>query len=364
MLKTKTTIFLSGLLAFCLLQMFSSCATSSGAVSNGSSGGGSFGGGSREPSWVSDPYSKFENQRYHATVGAGSSREAAEKNALANLVSSFDLNISVDDKSSVFYQEAKKNGVTANWSETTTIDNSTKITAGMDSLVGAEIGEVWFDGRNTYHAVALLNKSKAVQTYSEMIKSNQGIIDNLTNIPAAEKNSIEGFARYHYAATIADVNISYGKLLSVIGAPSYAQGLKSGDSYRIEADGIARQIPITVTVKNDRDGRVQAAFVKALADLKFLSGGNVSRYRLTVDVAVSPVDLPNPNNYIYADIVVNAKINDTKNNSDFAPYSFKSREGHTTQDRANERAYAAAVNDINSKYSSILSGYITKLLAK
>ena len=317
--------------------------------------------GKGQPDWVRDPYAKYNKQSNVAAVGSGSDRPTAEKSAFGALVAIFGQEIQVDEKISVTYQEAVKSGVTANWSEDTRVDSTYATSTGMDTLVGAEIGEVWFDGASTHFAVAVLNKSRAAAAYTDMIRSNQVMINNLTNMPTAEKNTLEGYARYQFAAAVADINITYGNLLSYIGAP--AQGLKKGDEYRIEAANITKTIPVALRVQNDKSARIQGAFSRALADLGFRTGGNNSRYVLDVKVASAPVAIANSQNK-WTRIEVTANLIDTSTNSTLVPFNFNSREGHTSQAEADNRAIVAAERRINEEYAKMLNNYLSQLLPK
>ena len=355
MSKNKSTVLSRCMMGFCLLLAFFACATVDAQNKGGSNTG--------APDWIRDPYKKFDEKTNVAAVGIGNSRQTAEKDALGKLVAIFGQSIQVDEKISTSYREAVQSGAAASWSENTAVDNSIVISTGMDSLVGAEIGETWFDGKTNYYAAAVLNKNKALQTYSNLIKVNQAMIDNLVNMPAADRNSLDGFARYQFAAMIADITFTYGNLLSSIGAPSFAQGLKKGDDYRLEAQNIAKTIPVGITVKNDKSGRIQGAFAKAFADLGFRSGGTNARYVLAVDINTSPVELANQKNK-FTRIEVTANLNDTSLNTVLFPFNFNSREGHTTQSEADNRAYAAAERKINEEYTELLSEYLSQLVPK
>jgi hypothetical protein len=230
----------------------------------------------------------------------------------------------------------------------------------MDTLVGAEIREVWFDSRNTYYAVAVMEKAQTARLYNDMINANLNIINNLVSMSQTEKNSLDGFSRYQFAATVADINTSYANVVKFVGGTAPA-GLKPGNEYRLEAQNITRAIPIGITVKNDRAGRIQGAFAKSLSDLGFRSGGNNSRYVLDTDITVSPVDLPNNPN-VFARIVVDAKLVDRNSNAVLLPFNFNRREGHLTSTEAENRAFLAAERKINEEYTTMLNEYLSRLL--
>ncbi len=247
-----------------------------------------------KPAWVDSVDSVYDRSQYAAAVGYGGSRDLAEKNALGNLTALFGQSIQADLTITNTYQEAVRDGVTAGWTDNTDIQNTIKTSASMDTLVGAEIKEVWQDTRaNIFYAVAVMEKARAVQVYRDMILANQNVINNLVDMNQQEKNSLEGFSRYQFAAAIADINVTYGNVLSILGAP---MELPRGDTYRIEAQNIIKAIPIGIKVTNDKSGRIQGAFAKAISDIGFRSGGAASRYTLDVNIVVSPVDLPNKSN--------------------------------------------------------------------
>ena len=318
--------------------------------------------GRNRPAWVDSVDSVYSRAYYVAAVGYAADRAMAEKNALANLTAFFGQSIQADQTITNTYQEAVRNGVTAGWTDNLAVQNTIRTSASMDTLIGAEIKEVWFDSRSTYYAAAVMEKAKTAQLYTEMILANQNIINNLIAMSPAEKNSLEGFSRYQFAATVADINTSYGNLLRLIDAAIPA-GLVKGDEYRLEAQNIVKAIPLGVTVKGDRSGRIQGAFAKSFSELGFRSGGNNARYALQVDITVSPVDLPNnPNKF--ARMELSANLTDTSLGSVLLPYNFNNREGHTSQSEAENRLFLTAERKINEEYPKLLNNYLSQLLPK
>ena len=352
------TIILLSIAGFAIT--FAACA---GAPASQTSSANGINGPNRsgEPNWVRDPYSKYNRQAYIAAVGMADSRTAAEKNAIGNLIAIFDQSIQIDEKVSTSYQGKAKNGVSANWSENTTIDTAISVSAGIHSLIGAEIGDVWNDDKNSYYAVAVLNKAKASRVYSEMVMSNQAMIDSLVNISAEEKNTMKGLAHYQFAAKIADMTKPYLNLLSVIGGSVPA--FKSGNDYRLEASNISKAIPVGIIVQNDKSGRIHGAFAKAISNLGFLSGGNNSPYLLEVNIITAPAVFPNnPNGLIFTRIGLKADLKDARAGTVLLPYSFNTRDGHTSQEEADNRAYAAAERQVNEEYAALLNNYLSRLL--
>jgi hypothetical protein len=356
-----------GLLYMALLMLFPAHINAGGGTEAANTGTGSgtvnssAGTGTTNwPNWVRDPYTKYDRQTYIAAVGSGSSREASEKSALGNLIAFFGQNIQVDERVSTSYQEAVRSGVTATWSENTAVDSVISTSTGLDSLVGAEIGDAWNDGRE-YFAVAVLNKATAIRIYTDIVSANQAMIENLINFPMADRNTLEGYARYQFAATVADMTISYANLLSVIGRP--VQAVNTGDDYRLEALNIVKTIPVAIRVQNDRSGRIEGAFSKAFSDLGFQSGGDNSRYVLDVYIVTSVVEFLN-SDYKDTRIEVAANLVEADPGTVLLPYNFNDRGRHTTQALADNQAYNLAEQAINKEYAGLLLGYLNQLLPK
>jgi hypothetical protein len=315
-----------------------------------------------KPAWVDSVDSVYNRSQYAAAIGFGANRDIAEKNALANLTGIFGQSIQADQTIVNTYFEAVNNGVTSGWTDNIAMQNTINTSASLDVLVGAEIREVWFDSRSTYYAAAVMEKARTAQLYTEMMKANQDMINNLISMNQTDKNSLEGFSRYQFAAIVADINFTYGNVLQVMGYPLPVSVTK-GDNYRLEAQNITKAIPVGIVVRNDKSGRIQGAFAKVLSEIGFRSGGTNSRYVLNVDITVSPVDLPaNPNKF--ARIELSANLTDSSVRSVLLPFNFNSREGHTTASEAENRAYMAAERKINEEYKALLSEYLSHLLPK
>jgi hypothetical protein len=315
-----------------------------------------------QPGWVNIPYSVYRESEYVAASGNGANRTAAEKSALAALTAVFGQSIQADLKLVSSYSEAVKNGV-VDVSENNSLQEAITTSTEMDALVGAEIKDAWYDGKNTWYAVAVMERAKTAVLYADMIKSNERIIKDLTTIPAAEKNTLDAYSRYQLAATIADVNRVYANGLSVVGNAGGINPatMKKGDDYRLEAANITKNIPIAVRVNGDRSDRIRGAFASVISKAGFRSGGNSARYVLNVTLNLSEVTLGNQQNK-FARYVVDANLTDTAEGMILLPFNINGREGHLNLPEAENRAVAAAEKKINETYGAILSGYLSTLL--
>jgi hypothetical protein len=285
----------------------------------------------------------------------------AERRALTALTAIFGQSIQSEVQSTVVYSEAIINGDIQSASGNNDFINLIKTSVEMDSLVGAEIKDRWFDGKDVYYAVAVMERAKTAALYTDLIASNVRIINDLTVIPEGEKNTLEGLRQFHLAALIADANTTFLNVLRVLGNGSAGipGELKTGKDYRLEADNIAKSIPIAVVVENDHRDRIRGAFMEALTRAGFRSGGTNSPYRLKALVSMTPVDLPNnPNKFIR--YVVDANLEDSRTGDVLLPYMVDGREGHLSISEAENRAVRSAETKIRETYGPVLGAYLSR----
>jgi hypothetical protein len=320
---------------------------------------------STEPSWVYDTGSVYPGDLYVAAVGYGPDRSSAEKNALGALISIFSQSVQGEIRTSQSYSEALSGSI-IDIQEKSEIFNAVKTSFAMDALIGAEIKDGWFDGKETYYALAVMDKLQCGLLYSDLIESNRRIIQNLINVPEKERYTLDTFVRYNLAGTIADANTAFVNVLSVINpipASLLRRELRPGNDYRLEGKDICRNITMAVRVDNDPGGYIDAAFSAALTGAGFrLDAGN-PRYILKVTAAITDVDLPqNQNKFVrYA---VDSRLIETANGQTLFPYTINGREGHVSRPEAENRAIRAVEEKIRGSYAEELAGYLSRLSSK
>ena len=322
--------------------------------------------------WINSINSKYDSHRYIVATGSGKSSEEAKRNAMINLVSYFGQTVQVEQSLSTTYFEAVKNGVTGNWTESAVLEENISISA-ANTLIGAEVPEPWYDG-NAWYAAAVMDKAKTERIYTAMIHANQAMITNLININQAEKNTLEGYSRFCFAAVAAEINISFANVLNVIDAP-FPSGLKAGVEYRLEAANIVMAIPVRVVVEKraDVDGArsIGNAFSRALSEIGFRTASDNAPYTLEVNLSLKESIFPDRqtefvNNEITAEFAryeISANFTDTATKTGLLPiYSIDGQAAQSTLREAENRAIAAAERKINEQYKDWLSEHLIQRL--
>jgi len=314
---------------------------------------------SKEPAWIADPYAVYNKASNLAAVGYSTARDNAEKAALANLTAIFGQSVTAETKSNYSYSQAVS-ASSSSWSEKSDLAQAVQVSVALDTLIGAEIKDVWKGPDGTWYAVAVMDKAKTTMIYSELIDQNNKTISDLTNLSAAEKQSFDGIMNYYKAADLADANQVFARVRNVISPGSMAgEKMKTGDDYRLDAAKIARNIPIAVIVDGDRQNRIKGAFSAVLTKAGFRTGGNGSRYVLNVSFTMDEVKFPNnPSKFVR--YVVDANLIDTTTDTVLFPYNVNDREGHSTLPEAENRAIMAAEKKINAEYMDAMGVFLSK----
>jgi hypothetical protein len=301
----------------------------------------------------------YAENLYVAAMGTGNDPAQAAKSAYAALTATFGQSIQVDETLNSSYREMVRSGGAASWTDSTSLESAIRTSTSLDALLGSEIRER-YNERGTYYALAVMDRAKARQMYGDIVNANLAMIAKLTDIRPAEKNTLEGYAGYKFAATVADITASYKNVLTEVGGAVPA-GIKDGSDFRTEVRNIIRAIPVSITVENDRNNRVRDAFAKAFADQGFNTGGSGSpRYRLNARLNLSRVENP-PAGQEQTRYELTANFTDTSNSAVLIPFSISNREGHRNLSEAENRAVMAVEKRISEEYTKLLSGYLIQL---
>jgi hypothetical protein len=316
--------------------------------------------GGEQPGWVNAPYSNYSRDRYIAVVGAAANRSEAEKRAYAGIAAFFGQSVQTDLAVSTIYSEAVSNGVIS-VSENTDVREMIVTAASMDTLIGAEVGNVWDDRRGNVFALAYIEKEKTVVIYTELIRVNQKNIENLTSMNNAEKYTFNGYARYKLAALLAGMNKEYANIVSLSGGSTASLKMANQNDLTFETNNIIKNISVGFNVNGDLNNRVRDAFAKALSAEGLRTQGSNSPYTLDINIDTSEAVFPN-NNFIFCRYTVSANLIERNTGSVLLPFNVSDREGHSTYEAAKARAFTAIEGAVADKYSAAFREYLAALL--
>ena len=316
--------------------------------------------GGTQPAWVSSPYSAYSRDQYIAVVGAAADRSEAEKRAFAGIAAFFGQSVQTDLAVSTAYSEAISNGVIS-VSENTNVREMIITAASMDTLIGAEIGNVWEDSRRNFYALAYIEKEKTVVIYTELINVNEKNIENLTSMDNTEKYTFNGYARYKLAALLAGINKDYANIVSLSGGSTASLKLTNAGDLTFETNNIIKNISVNFNVNGDLNNRVRDAFAKVLNAEGLRTQGSNSPYTLEINIEMGETSYPNSNNIFYQ-YTISANLIERSTGSVLLPFNISDREGRLTYAEAQNRAYTVIEEAVADRYSAVFREYLAALL--
>lgn len=320
------------------------------------------------PEWVTSPSTVYPSDKFLNYVGSSSDRNTAEINALKGLASVFGQAIKSESNSSSRMEQAKADGIVAKTTNVQTFSQDVKRVVDVDNLIGAETKDFWLDTANsTWYAIAVLDKSKASDIYSEMIKKNSIALSTLKKNSEKELRSLEGFAAYDFAEEIAVENENHLKKMSIIN-PSAVSGLEqycpSSKNIHAKKMEIAKNIPICVKTSNDEHGRFKEAFVQAVSECGFKGTlDDSARYVLTAKFEFERSDTSDKKT-VRCRYNAESYILDKKNSHQLVPFTISGRESAVEYSEAKVKAEKKLESKIKTEFKQKFSDYLRNLVVE
>ena len=179
--------------------------------------------GDRMPHWVNAPYDVFSQREYIVGVGSGDTREAAEKNAVAEIAKVFRSNIQVDETLIESALEHSKGGK-SELSSTSQIFNQTRITSNLE-LKNVKIARVFFsENDGLYYVLATLNRAQTAELYRKDFIENDRLMKKYFEQAVAESNKLHKLSDLNKAFALFQVNRLINEKYKVL---TNGQNLKS-----------------------------------------------------------------------------------------------------------------------------------------
>ena len=316
------------------------------------------------PDWTSNPSKTYPSSQFYTGVGQAVNKNEAELQAVTQIASIFGQNVeNVTVASSRMTQFIASDNTNTNTSDSS-ISQSTKNKIKQENLVGIEVKESYLDEKhNTWYVLAIMDKAKVSQMYTNMLNRNsQEIALLLGQVDASsDKYTLDNYVRLDFARELALVSDGYIKKLTVIN-PSSASSLESSlvsvSEIQKKAKDIAIKIPICITVSNDSDGRIAKAFAEVLSAEGFnTTTGSNERYLINCDVLYDEGESSDKKTKFY-NYTVTASLKDTSIGEELVPLSFTGREGSPTIENAKQRARNSIVNKIKQNFKVQFQKYL------
>ncbi len=311
------------------------------------------------PEWVNSPSSVYPSNSFITYVGTAANRDSSEIKALQGIAAVFGQSVKSESTASSRMIQAKADGQVANVN-VQAFSQDIQRSVDVDCLIGVETKDFWRDDDGNWYAIAVLDRSKASDIYTTMIKKNYEAISTvLKNID--DEFSFESFSAYDFSEEIANENEKHLKKLSVI-QPDSINDLKvycpSSKKLYAKKMEIAKSIPICIQTFNDEYGRFKEAFSQAIADAGFRGTYDDSvRYMLIAKFEFERSDTSDKKT-VRCRYNAESYILDTYTSHQIVPFTVKGRESHVDYEEAKNKAESAMISKIKKDFSQAFYDYI------
>lgn len=335
---------------FCSLLIFlSGCATTAKTDKAQTAGG-------KAPLWISEPSSVYPEAVFLSGVGYGPSRSDAEAAAAAVLTKAVSQKVEAQSSSIQLMDTEASAAQNVRRSFSSVIRTSSTV----DEISGLAIKETWMDRDGNFYALALINREEVGTHYEARIRACEDGINDFILFAADNPASFEAVSALKKAAAAAAENEKNLSLLSVIHPGKYKNlSLAYKNTQTVEAllYREIEKISIIVEVENDKNKRIETAFLKALKEAGFkasipFSGLNTDTvfYVLKASITVEPFKGKTASDNTYVRYTVHADLIDKRTGKIVLPWSISGREAHITQSEAENRALRTVENGIKEKF--------------
>ena len=161
--------------------------------------------GDQKPQWINRPYAFYPQQKYIVGVGSGDTREAAEKNAIAQIAKVFQSNIQVDETLIESVLENSK-GHKSELKASSEIYNRTRINSNQQ-LKNVKIERAYFsESDGLYYVLASMDRAETARLYEQDFNENDHLMAQYFKQAQAENTKLHKLADLNKAFALSEIN--------------------------------------------------------------------------------------------------------------------------------------------------------------
>ena len=312
--------------------------------------------GDRIPQWVNAPYDVFPQNQYIVGVGSGDTRDAAEKNAIAEIAKVFQSNIHVDEtlvESALEHTKGKTTELTTN----SQMLNQTNITSNLE-LKNIKIDRVYFSEKEgQYYALAVLNRAETALLYRKDFDENDALMQKYFQQAAKESNKLHKLSDLNKAYALFEVNRLINEKYKVL---TNGQGLKSSipENELKQALRQAREaISIQLKAENDTPPEVGDYLKEMIGNLGFKISNKPSDFVLSYRLERTKTNLNRPG-IVAFNWQLTIRLSDRINNVTLKTFTVRKRTAAISEGEATARILRLAKMQIQNQFYRQFMDYL------
>ncbi|MDR0909791.1 MAG: hypothetical protein LBM77_08510 [Spirochaetaceae bacterium] len=323
------------------------------------------------PLWVREKNTAYPDNQWLALVAEENSRKNAEIAAMNALARAFNTNIS-----SINSANQSFTNTIADISGKQSVDTgriqefSQKLvqTSTVSGLIGVETDFWQSDDKQTWYAIARMNRSECAKQYHSLMAENEKNIIRLLADAKTLPHSLDAYSRQLFALNIALANDNFASIAHVL-LPSLDKKFSYGNADAVRTLLLETSSSITIYVEKvagDTNGRIEKAFKTFFSGEGFKTGSKTNaNYLLSASFFSEEADYGEKQKNTYVNYTLDAILSDTKGKEVFS-YQDEDRKGHKTVQQARQlvlRAVEDSITDSKEEgFAKNFEEYLSSLL--
>lgn len=299
------------------------------------------------PEWIDNPKAKYPEGMYLAAVGYGSSRRAAEADAIGSVARIFKTNVKATNQYSERWSELES---THQEDEVSLFSENTKniFISTEQGLINIEIGETYTDELGRVFALAYIHRSRTADIYQEKITQTDEAVTHYLEKTIESENQCKRYSNLGVASIFAYQNHVLLNQLAIIAPMEYEMiGIKDRLSeITSEMRDIASQISFSINIENDEDKVISNAIKEIISEMNFNIVNDNAILNVEGSLAYQDVDLNRTGEFVRHEFILNV-FDD--NNKSLLSINEKGRIGGINKNEALAKSRSAIVNELKKK---------------
>ncbi|MCB5230678.1 MAG: LPP20 family lipoprotein [Candidatus Cloacimonas sp.] len=312
---------------------------------------------SKDPEWVTNPYSKYSEDRFLVAIGEGDNRGAAEAKAAANLAKIFETEVTSEEVYVERYQEIVKGSSTTH-SEFSDLSQDVSITTNQ-TLYNVQYAENYTNKLGRTFVLAYIDRLKTGNIYTQKIEQNAERINAFIKSSENTDNYLKKYAYLNAALLIASVNkpiIEQVQIISIAHHNSLVLNYNYNDLFMLTKE-VAQKVHFSLSISNDDENRLCSIISDIITGYGFVVSDK-GDLKIVGDVDIESVDLKRREKFVRWNLNLNLESNDGVT---LITHSQRGREGHLNYPEAVSRAYRAIESEIRLEFNKKLMKYFDNL---
>jgi hypothetical protein len=223
-----------------------------------------------KPEWVTNPKSRYPEDRYLSAVGIGDTAREAKAQAVSQLSQIFEVKVKSSFEGVEKYKEIIENEQKVQTSEEIAVTEEVRLESDQ-SLINVQYSEVYVDEDGRNYAAAYIDRDKTADIYESRLDA---FFDRVSNFISQARATDRMGYRYVYLknAILADqAATAFLNQLSIIKNERYSAIRYPYNREQIynRFDEVSEKMTFSISVENDDNGKITSILKQILSENNF-----------------------------------------------------------------------------------------------